>query len=126
MGEQENSHITDEIPVSETNLEELKVTEKLAEIDLSEEDGKLLPQPSLQDVVYEVNEDIENNDVKPVSNTDEEIETDENKGQETVGEVTQSSIYGGEIIENGKEPNLNNDKDSVDKEPITKKKVTQL
>ena len=112
--EQGNIQLTEDGKhVSESKSNDFKVTKTLAEINLSEEDGKLLPQPGPQNVV---NSGLENNDIKPESNTDEEIVTDENKGQETVG---------GEITLNEKEPTFNNEKEIIPKDPITNEKVTQ-
>merc|ERR1712013_252157 len=121
--EQGNIQLTEDGKhVSESKSNDFKVTETLAEINLFEEDGKLLPQPGPQNVV---NSGLENNDIKPESNTDEEIVNDENKGQETVGKVTQSSLYGGEITPNEKEPTFNNEKEIIPKDPLTNEKVTQ-
>ena len=68
---------------------------------------------------------MENNDFKPEIDTDGEIETNADKGQETVGKVTRSSIYGGELAQNEKEPTFNDDKEIIYKDPITEEKVTQ-
>merc|ERR1712013_587524 len=122
--EQGNIQLTEDGKhVSESKSNDFKVTETLAGINLFEEDGKLLPQPGPQNVV---NSGLENNDIKPESNTDEEIVNDENKGQETVGKVTQSSLYGGEITPNEKEPTFNNEKEIIPKDPLTNEKVTTV
>ena len=124
--EQGKSHLTEDgKDVSEAKLDDFKVTETLAEINLSEEDGKLLPQPGPQDVVNVDNGGMENNDFKPEIDPDGEIETNADKGQETVGKVTRSSIYCEELAQNEKEPTFNDDKEIIYKDPITEEKVTQ-
>merc|ERR1712013_46008 len=99
-----NSHLTEDgKDVSEAKLDDFKVTDTLAEINLSEEDGKLLPQPGPQDVVDVVNGGLENNDNKPELNID-----------------------GVELTQNEKVTTLNNDKEIIYNNQITDAKITQL
>merc|ERR1712151_356007 len=62
--------------VSEAGLDGNKVTETIKEEDLSEDDGKLLPQPDTNNEDKESNKD-ENNENQSEINTEGEINTDE-------------------------------------------------